>query len=643
MTMEPENDHLKMKPIKILEIDNTNEFPELSSSPNPPTQKPVIASNWGSLFASKVPKEPRLFHHSSLPPLSITPTKEMIHGSRLIEEKEDPLISPTTAECMSILSCETTETAVERDEVDTPWGSPTAKNYLNISAAKDENTDCDTTIIFPDFIATDTDTDTPEPPQRELLPPFKFPATEVKPEVDIYNASPKLTKAKKMEVEELSEAERHDTPSYIRGGLPLRQVVENDPDRVIHAIRHMMNGIVQMRRQLGAAPEEIKFLINNHQRALNEIDFLTENERIARLAVERREAANKEARLVMEKERSTYAKDLENSKSTKFNPSAKPFSPSNFMSTEFTGSTPPFAVSFPPTTQIQSPLKYSVLHEPGFMVEQSRTPPVPYKFHPLLNRSRTWSTHRPSIGPIVPAGPYSHFNAYNSRPMSPMFARQVQSPFPMLTSQLPLYSLTNVEVDLQQETIVRTPPQSPTSIQSQLPRSLANTLLLRTPVPGKTDYKSTPTSPTKELSADLSFKATSTNTSPRRKTSDFHKAYHQSQFYQPKPHNLKMTIPTTYTADDFQKAILQLPRTHRHLCPSSLISPDFKCRVPYCLLQQICPDFTSAPQLVFTHGAVKKIGRPALQSMVPRPPLHITKYKYIKPAARSRQIGDGEL
>ncbi|RAL63728.1 hypothetical protein DID88_003375 [Monilinia fructigena] len=440
MAMEPENDHPKMKPIKTLEIDNTNEFPELSSSPNPPMQKTVIASNWGSLFASKVPKEPRPIHHSSLPPLSIPPKKEAIHGSHLIEEKEDQLISPTTAE------------------------------YLSISAAKDENTDSDTTIIFPDFIATDTDTDTPEPPQKEPLPPFKFPVTEVEPEVGIYNASPKLTKAKNMDVEELSEAERHDTPSYIRGGLPLCQVVENDPDRVIHAIRHMMNGIVQMRRQL-----ETLFSFKFYVKRIH--GFHTSGRSV-----------------------------------------------------------------IPPTTQIQSPLKYSVLHEPGFMVEQSRTPPVPYKFHPLLNRSRTWSTHHPSIVPIVPAGPYSHFSAYNSRPMSPMFARQAQSIFPMVTSPLPPYSLANVEVDLRQETIIRTRPQSPISIQSQLPRSLANTLLLRTPVPGKTDHKSTPTSPTKELSADPSFKA-----------------YHQSQFYQPKPHNLKMTIPTTYTADDIQKAILKTP------------------------------------------------------------------------------------
>lgn len=203
--------------------------------------------------------------------------------------------------------------------------------------------------------------------------------------------------------------------------------------------------------------------------------------------------------------------------------------------------------------------------------------------------------HRPSISPISPigpAGPYSHFNAYNSRPMSPMFARQFQSPFPMVASQLPLYSLTNVEVDLRQETIVRSPPQSPTPMQSQLPRSLADGSLLRTPVPGKTNHKSTPTSPTKELSADPSFRAPSTNSSPRRKTSDFHKIYPQPQFYQSKPHSLRMIIPATNSADEIQKAILQLPRTHRHICPSSLTSPDFKCHVANCLLQQICPDFT---------------------------------------------------
>ncbi|QSZ28942.1 hypothetical protein DSL72_003449 [Monilinia vaccinii-corymbosi] len=590
-TMEREDDHPKAKLI-TLQIDNVNEFPALSSIPSPPTQKPVIASTWSSLFASQVPKAPRPVHHPSISPLSITPTTEISLDSNSTEENENMLISPSAAECMSILSYETTETAVERDEANTPWDSPTAEKDLNISVAKDENIDSDATIIFPGFIATDIDT--PEPPQKELLPPFEFPAMRVEAEMGLYNTSPKLTKAEKMEVEELSEAERHDTPSYIRGGLPLRQVVENDPDRVLHAIRHMMNGIVQMRRQLGAPPDEIKFLIKNHQRALNQIDFLSENERVARLAVERREAANREARLATEKKRAIYAREVESSKSTKFNPSAKSFSPStsNSMPMESIGSTPSFALPFPPKIQKPSPLKYSVLQEPGFMVEQRRTSPAPYKFHPLLNRSRTWSTHRPSIA-IGPAGPYSHFNTCNIRPRSPIFVHQVQLPFSKVPSQLPLDSLTHREVDPQQETIVQTPPRSPTTIQSQLHLSLADMSLLRTPVTGKTDHKSTPTSPTKELSADPSFKATSTNTSPRRKKSNFHRTCHQPQLPQSKAHCFKMIIPPIDTADDIQRAVFLIPRTHRHICPSSLTSPDFKCHVPGCLLQEICPDFTS--------------------------------------------------
>ncbi|KAI9645053.1 hypothetical protein NHQ30_007092 [Ciborinia camelliae] len=352
-TMESDNDlHPKAKSTKKLQINNTKEFPALSSAPNLPTQKPLATPNWGSLFASQVPKTPR---HPTIPPPPITPTKGMTSAeNNPIEEKESVLLSPTSAKCMSIGSNETTETAVEGDEVNTPWDSPTGKKEADISVAKDEDVDNDATIIFPDFNSIDTSNHK----QKELLPSFKFPATkmeqeqepepepesepesELEPEpepepeseVDLYNASPpKSAKGKEVEVEELCEAERHDTPSYIRGGLPLRQVVENDPHRVIHAIKHMMHGIVYLRRQLGAKPDELEFLQDNHLGVLKQIDILSENDRLAKSALEKKQAAIKEAKLAMEKERAIAVKEAECLKSeclksaTKFNPGAVSF------------------------------------------------------------------------------------------------------------------------------------------------------------------------------------------------------------------------------------------------------------------------------------------------------------------------------
>ncbi|ESZ91180.1 hypothetical protein SBOR_8431 [Sclerotinia borealis F-4128] len=581
--MDSDADPPKLEAVKMLQIDNNQEFPALSPSFKPSTQKPLAAPSWGSLFASQISKTPRRIHHPLLSPLPVTPTKEASsHKTTPMREKENILPSPTAAECMSILSKETAETAVEEEEAQSesmPWDYSTVNTDSDNSVSKDENVDSEAIIVFPSFTAVNT----PDPPQQEVLPLFKFPATVIEPEVNLYNDSPKLTKAKKVEIEELCEAERHDTPSYIRGGLPLRQVVANDPHRVIHAIKHMMHGIVYMRRALGAKQEEIDFLIDNHQNALNEIDILSENARLARLAIEKKQAAIKEARLAMEKKRAVATKAMECSKTaTKFNPDAKPFAPSNFISSEFMIPATPFPLA--PAIQIPSPLKYSTLHGPGFTVEQRRTPPSPYKFHPIRNRSRTWSMQRPSKPP--------NFNTYNQTPVSPIFNRQVPSPAPVILSQLPQVLHTNDEAGSLHEAVVRTPPQSPTPIPSRLDLSLADKTLLRTPVPGKTDHKSTPNSPTKQLSVNHPFKAISTNTSPEKRISNF-RMTDPPQLYQPKANSSKILIPIVNTADDIQRAVFLIPRTHRHICPSSLITPDFKCPVPNCLLQQICPDFTS--------------------------------------------------
>ncbi|KAJ8060947.1 hypothetical protein OCU04_010026 [Sclerotinia nivalis] len=570
----------------MLQIDNTEEFPALSSNPKPSAPKTVTTPNWRSLFTSKVPKLPHPIHHPSLPPLPplpVTPQKEMSPPrSNSIGEKEHVLISPTNAECTSIMS---DETAAEVEEANTPWNSPTENKDHDISVVKDEDSGSEATAEFPDFITIETT----NPPQKELLPPFKFPVATTMPKIDHYNASPKLAKAKNMEVEELCEAERHDTPSYIEGALPLLDVVMNDPHRVIHAIKHMMQSIVFMKRALGAPQDELDRLMNAHSSELARIDNLCEKERLARLPIEIKKAAIKGARLVTENEHAIAFKEMEHPKSaTRFNPDAKPFSPSGFMSSEFMSPSPPVAPV--PTIQTLSPLKHSVLQEPGFMVEQSRTFHTQAKFHPLLNRSRTWSAQsrqRTSFGP------YSHFNAYSQRPMTPIFLHQVPSPAPMVSSQLPWNSLSNsVDVFQQQTTIVQSPPQSPIPIQSQLNISLVDKSMLRTPVSGKTDHMSTPTSPTEQLSANPSHKATSTNTSPRRRISTNQTVY-PPHLYRSKPSSFKNLIPSTTTADDIQRAVLLLPRTHRHICPSSFTSPDFKCTVPNCMLQQICPDFTS--------------------------------------------------
>ncbi|KAF7854171.1 hypothetical protein EAF04_010468 [Stromatinia cepivora] len=580
--MEPGNNPKKKKSTKMLQIDNTEEFPALSSSPKPSAQKTVTTPNWGSLFTSQVPKPPRRIHHPSLPPLPVTPQKEMSSpGSHSIGEKEHVLLSPTTAECTSIMS---DETAAEVEEANTPWNSPTENKDRDISIIKDEDFESEATTEFPDFIAIETT----NPPQKELLPPFKFPVATTKPKIDHYNASPKLAKAKNMEVEELCEAERHDTPSYIEGALPLWDVVINDPHRVIHAIKHMMQGIVSMKRALGAPQYELDHLMNIHSRVLAQTDDLCEKERLARLPIEIKNAAIKGARLVTENELAIAVEDMELPKSAiRFNPDAKPFSPSSVMSSEFMSPIPPFASV--PTVQTLSQLKYSVLQEPGFMVEQGRAFHTQAKFHPLLNRSRTWSAQSHQRTTF---GPYSHFNAYSQRPITPIFLHQVPSPVPMVSSQLPWNPLSNSVDAFQQQTIVQSPPQSPTPIQSQLNISLVDKSMLRTPVSGKTDHMSTPTSPTKQLSADPSHKASSTNTSPRRRISTNQTVY-PPHIYRSKPSSFKNLIPLTNTADDIQRAVLLLPRTHRHICPSSFTSPDFKCSVPNCMLQQICPDFTS--------------------------------------------------
>lgn len=346
----PEIIQSEVKSTKILQIDSTNEFPSLFKNPNLPTQKHVI--DWASLFAPPVPKTPLSIQSPPLPsisqvpktphriqtpplPLSIAITKE-VSPNKPASEKDNLLVSPTTVGGMSIMSFETTETAVERDATNTPWGSPTAKKDEDASVAKAEDVGNDSITASPEFMTADA----PGSSQKELLPPFEFPAvnanTNAEPEVDLYNASPKLSnsKGKQVEVEsqaetdtgELSEAERHDTPSYIPGGLPLWQVVQNDPHRVLHAIKKMMNGIVIMKEQLRAPPEEIEALKASHRDGLRTLEILTERERAARLVVERIEAVERQARLEMEEKCATSAREMERSKlSTKFNPSAVSF------------------------------------------------------------------------------------------------------------------------------------------------------------------------------------------------------------------------------------------------------------------------------------------------------------------------------
>ncbi|APA14553.1 predicted protein [Sclerotinia sclerotiorum 1980 UF-70] len=316
----------KTNSTEMLRIDNTEEFPALSPNPKPPGKKTVTTSNWGSLFPSKVPKPLHSIRHSSLPhspslpplpTLPVTPRKEMssprIHS---IGEKEDVLLSPTNAECTSIMS---DETAADVEEANTPWNSPTENKNNDISVAKDEDFESEATAEFPNFITIETT----NPPQKELLPPFEFPDTTTMLKIDHYNAPPKLGRAKGMEVEELCEAERHETPSYIEGALPLLDVVTNDPHRVIHAIKHMMQGIVFMKSALGAPQDELDRLMNVHSSELDLIDDLFEKERLARLSIGIKKAAIEGAQLVTKNEHAIAFKEMEHSKSaTRFNPDA---------------------------------------------------------------------------------------------------------------------------------------------------------------------------------------------------------------------------------------------------------------------------------------------------------------------------------
>ncbi|TGO25157.1 hypothetical protein BPAE_0086g00220 [Botrytis paeoniae] len=590
--MDPDNEPAEesLPSINPLQLNNSEEFPALSSNPKLSTQKPIATPpNWGSLFAVQVSKTSQPTNHSTLPSLSVTLTKEMKSPKDdSIGEKETLLLSPSTAECMSILSTETGETAVEGEDVDTPWDSPTQNGEDDTTMSKDGEFDNESSVLFPNFIATEISS----PSQKEVLPPFQFPAEAAESESDIYSASPELMKIKNIEVEELCEAERHDTPSYIKGGLPLWDVVVNDPHRVIHAIKHMMHGIVVMNKTKGAPPHEIQDIVNSHLSTLRQIEILTERERLARSAFEMKQAADREARLALEKKRAVTVKEMEPPKSaTKFNPDAKPFDPSKFVASDLRSPVPPFALA--PALQNLSRLKYSVIQQPGFMVEQSRAPPTQVKFHPLLNRSRTWSTHRPGN---ISIGPYNHFDAYNQKPPTPIFLQHAPSPYFMASSQLSSNSL--VYSDIQHEDIIQDPPHPPTRVEDQDETGgnndilLADRPLLRIPVSGKTDHKSTPTSPTKQLSANTSLKATSTNTSPRRRVFNVQATYKQQQAYSQKL-LLKNFVPSTATADDIKRVELQLPRTHRHICPSSLTSSDFQCPMPNCILQRICPDFTS--------------------------------------------------
>ncbi|TGO19424.1 hypothetical protein BTUL_0004g00600 [Botrytis tulipae] len=577
--------------INLLQLNNTEEFPALSSNPKLSAQKPIATPpNWGSLFALQVSKTSQRINQSTLPPLPVTPTKEMKSPKGdSVAEKETLLSSPSTAECMSILSTETAETALEGENANTPWDSPTQNGEDDTTMSKDEEFDNESTVLFPNFIATETSS----PPQKEVLPPFQFPAVAADTECEIYSASPEPMKTKNMEVEELCEAERHDTPSYIRGGLPLWDVVVNDPHRVIHAIKHMMHGIVVMSKAKGAPPQEIKDIVDSHLSTLRQIEILTERERVTRLACEMRQAADRRAQLALEKKHSVTVKETEPLKSaTKFNPDAKSFAPSKAMASDLRSPVPPFTLA--PALQNPSRLKYSVIQQPGFMVEQSRAPPTQVKFYPLLNRSRTWSTHCPGN---ISIGPYNYFDAYNQNPPTPIFLQHAPSPYfmaspPQLSSNALVYS------DIQQEGIIQDPPHSPALVEDQDENGgndnvlLADKPLLRIPVPGKKDHRSTPTSPTKQFSANTSLKATSTNTSPRKRVFNVHASYQQQKAYSQKL-LLKNFVPATATTDDIKRVELQIPRTHRHICPSSLTSPDFQCPMPNCMLQKICTDFTS--------------------------------------------------
>ncbi|KAF7951670.1 hypothetical protein EAE96_006969 [Botrytis aclada] len=586
---EPAEECLPSK--NLLQLNNTEEFPALSSNPKLSTQKPITTPpNWGSLFALQVSKTSQGINHSTLPPLPVTPTKEMKSPNvDSLGEKETLLLSPSTAECMSVRSTETGETAVEGEDANTPWDSPTQNGAADTTTSKDGEFDDESTVLFPNFVATETSS----PPQKEVLPPFQSLAVPAESESAIYSASPEPIKTEIMEVEELSEAERHDTPSYIKGGLPLWDVVVNDPHRVIHAIKHMMHGIVVMNKAKGTSPQEIKEIVDTHLSTLRQIEILTEKERLARLAFETKQAADREARFAFEKEHTVTVKEMEPLKSaTRFNPDAKPFAPSKFVAPDLRSPASLFALA--PAIQNPSRLKYSVIQQPGFMVEQSRTPPTQVKFALLLNRSRTWSTHRPAN---ISFGPYHYYDAYKQKPPTPIFLQHATSPYFMASSQLssnfPIYS------DIQQEDTIQDPPHSPTPVEDQDDTGgnddilLADKPVLRIPVPGKTDHKSTPSSPTRQLSVNTSLKATSTNTSPQRRVFNVQATYQQQQQAYSQKLLLKNFIPATATAEDIKKVALQLPRTHRHICPSSLTSPDFQCPMQDCMLQRICPDFTS--------------------------------------------------
>lgn len=328
--MDSDNDQTKAKaktkPKKILQIHSTKEFPSLSANPNNPvTKKPAIVPNWGSLFASQAPNPPPRIHHPSLPPLPVTPKKEMSSPKsnpiNSVEEKDSILLSPATAGCVSILSNDTGETAIERDETSTPWGSPIADKEGDI-VVKNEELDTKATAIFPDFITMDKTT----PSQNEPLRPFDFPATQMETGTDLYNASPIMEKANTEEVEALCEAERHDTPSYISGPLDLRWVVENDPHRAMHAIKGMMRNILALEKGFGASQERLDFLMYEYQKHLRIINTLSENARLASLPFEKKEVRIRDARMAGENTRAIAAQQAEIQKSaTKFNPDAVSF------------------------------------------------------------------------------------------------------------------------------------------------------------------------------------------------------------------------------------------------------------------------------------------------------------------------------
>lgn len=300
----------------VIHINDLEEFPALSRG-SPSLRRSITESTrWNCLFPSKRPQQ-TMFPTPPIPPtelssplqilnetktscaqecLPLAPSStECIPSSQQAEfpqanpEKDNLLASPTQAECMSIMSVDTAETRGTAADSGTPWDSPIMGTVKESISSVDE----DEAIIGSSPL---------ECPNRQdrLLPAFEFqgkrPSTP--PNRLISNL-----------ISSSDGDDHHNTPSFIQGPIPLKQLIDTDPHRIIHAIKQMMRNIIVLEKMVNCPGHEVEQRQRERMKMLADIERYLEEVETAKLITEtgRAEAVSTTERGRM---------------NTKFNPSA---------------------------------------------------------------------------------------------------------------------------------------------------------------------------------------------------------------------------------------------------------------------------------------------------------------------------------